>query len=305
MLGLPAGIACALAAALALGWALALTPLAIAVARRSGHLDRPSGWKSHASPTPFLGGAAVLAATAAASLMLGAGGVPWQLLGATAGLALLGSADDQRQLKAWPRVLAEALAAALVHRAGLGWELGPGWLDLALTVAWVLAAVNALNLIDLMDGVAASVAAVSAIAVAALAALNGDDGLALAAAAGAGACVGFLRFNLASPARVFLGDGGTMPIGLLLAVAIVAAVQPAPAAAQLASAALLLAVPLADMAHRIAARRRRGVSPLTPGPDSVANLLAARLGSPARVCGALAGAQLLAGTVAILIARAA
>ena len=89
--------------------------------------------------------------------------------------------------------------------------------NLLLTALWVIGVVNAFNLMDNLDGAAASVAAVSAACVGALAVIGDDVPLAVIAFALCGALAGFLRFNLARPSRIFLGDGGSMPIGFLLA----------------------------------------------------------------------------------------
>ena len=80
--------------------------------------------------------------------------------------------------------------------------------------------VNAVNLLDLLDGAAASTVAVCAAACAAVAGVFSDALLAALALALCGSCLGFLRHNLRSPAAIFLGDGGTMPLGLLTAVLI-------------------------------------------------------------------------------------
>ena len=111
-----------------------------------------------------------------------------------------------------------ALAAGL-WALGLGWDLGLGGaVDLIVTAAWIVAVVNAINLFDNMDGASSTMALVVAGGVAGLGVVRSDPWLAAAGAALAGSCVGFLPHNLARPgARIFLGDGGSMPLGFSIA----------------------------------------------------------------------------------------
>ena len=230
---------------LALGAAFAVTPVAIAVAGRTDFHDRPVGYKGHARPTPYLGGAAVLGGFLVAAALLGgefARLSPIVVL--TCGLWLLGTVDDRRGLAAWPRVAAECVAAIVLWSTGLGWNVFPGdAADLALTIVWVVGLVNAFNLIDNMDGAAATLAAVTSVAIGLLALIEGDVPLAILVFGLAGACLGFLPYNLASPARIFLGDGGSLPIGFVVAAALMAL----PLAPELELEHVLVAVLLAGV----------------------------------------------------------
>lgn len=297
-------LAGAVGAALAL--ALLAVPPAIAAARRWDLVDHPVGWKAHARGTPYLGGAAVWLALLGATLALSPDLGRFLPLLAASGVCLaIGTLDDKLGLSAPLRVLAVAVLAAALDTAGLGWEaFSSGPANLLLTVVWCLGVVNAINLLDLMDGTAASAAGVGAAATAVLAATFGDYADAVLAAALAGACLGFLRYNLRAPASIFLGDGGSMSIGLVLATAVMA--LPFPAGFGLAGVALgvlLVGVPTWDMAFRIFSRLRHGIPLGRPGPDSIANWLAARLSSPRRVAGVLALGQAALGAVAILAAH--
>jgi UDP-GlcNAc:undecaprenyl-phosphate GlcNAc-1-phosphate transferase len=305
----PAAIVPELAFAASCAAALALTPLAIRVARRTGFYDRPAGYKAHARPTPYLGGAAVVAAT-----LLGATVFPQRLgsLGAIAALAAalwaLGTLDDRRGLAPGTRLAVEALAGAGLYAAGVGWPaFGSEVANLLLTVVFTVGVVNACNLMDNSDGACAGTAGAAAVVLGLAAAIGGDPALAALAFALAGACAGFLPYNLASPSRVFLGDGGSMPVGLLLA----AVIMSLPGAGALGFALLPVAVVLAglpafDTALVIVSRRRRGVTVLLGGNDHLAHRLRARLGSARRAAGALAAAQaLLVGAGAALASLAA
>lgn len=290
--------------ALAVGAAAtyALTPVAIRVARATDFLDRPIGYKKHDEATPYLGGAAVFGGFVLAALTLsGAAGRFSALLACAAGLWLLGTLDDLVAVPPRWRLLAEFGAAAIVFDNGLGWSIfASDAANLVLTAIWVVALVNAFNLMDNLDGAAGSVAASSCAAVAAFAFADGDDALAALALALAGACAAFLRFNLARPARIFLGDGGSMPIGLLLGTLALAATNRHHLhGAGLLAGALLVGLPLFDAALVSFSRRRRGISLLQGGRDHLTHRLLRRLGSPRRVALALGGAQAVLGGVAV------
>jgi len=283
--------------ALGVGSALALAgvPVAAQVARRTGFLDQPVGYKKHGRPTPYLGGSAVLLAFIIAALLLGDGsGHYLPLLLGAATLWVVGTVDDRVNLSPWLRVGATVAAGLGLWIGGLGWNVFAfGGLDLALTVLWVLGLVNAFNLMDNLDGAAASVAAAASVGIGAFALI--DDNVALAALAFGlvGACMGFLRFNLARPAQIFLGDGGSMPIGFILAGMAIAAppVSQLGAGAVLA-AALLVGLVILDTTLVVVSRRRRGVTLLTGGRDHLTHRLLSMVGSPQRVAAALVTVQL-------------
>src|SRR5215211_7074243 len=120
------------------------TPLAIRIADRYEFYDRPVGYKAHAQPTPYLGGAAVIAGFLLAVLLLaGHTERTLPLVFGVATLWALGTLDDRRTVSPRLRVAVEIALAALLWKAGLGWDLGAGpALDLAVTAFWVVAVVN-------------------------------------------------------------------------------------------------------------------------------------------------------------------
>jgi UDP-GlcNAc:undecaprenyl-phosphate GlcNAc-1-phosphate transferase len=287
---------------LALAAAFAATPAAISVAGRTDFHDRPVGYKGHATATPYLGGAAVLGGFLVAATLLGGDFARLSpIVACSCALWMLGTLDDRRGLPAWPRVAAECIAAMVLWGTGLGWDLLPGTApDLALTVVWVVGLVNAFNLIDNMDGAAATLAAVTAAAVGALALIEGDVALATLAFGLAGACVGFLPYNLASPARIFLGDGGSLPIGFVVAASIMALpIGDELGFEHLLAAVLLAGLPVLDTTLVSVSRRRAGISLLTGGRDHLTHRLAARLGSARTVALALGAVQACLAAVAV------
>ena len=291
---MPDALQLAAAFGLALVASLALVPAARRIALRTEFVDVPGGYKGHARSTPYLGGMALVLAVGIALLATGA---------ATSGLAALfvwaivllvvGTVDDKRNLSPLVRLAIEAVAAAALWYHGLGWTVFDGSvLNLALTVLWVVGLVNAFNLMDNMDGAAATVAGVCAAGVTALGAIYGDMVLALVGASIAGGCLGFLRYNLTRPASIFLGDGGSMPLGFVVAGAVMAS----PGAQESGWSALLalapmVGLPILDTALVVVSRRRGGRPVLSGGRDHLTHRLRAMLGSGTAVVVALAAAQ--------------
>jgi len=132
----------------------------------------------------------------------------------------------------------------------------------------VIAVVNSFNLFDNMDGAASAMALVVSAGVCVLAVVIGDVWVAVGSAALCGACLGFLPHNLSSPAKIFLGDGGSMPLGFAVA-ALVANVAGSaePSSLALLVGFLLVGIPALDTSLVIVSRLRRGVSVLTGGQD--------------------------------------
>jgi UDP-GlcNAc:undecaprenyl-phosphate GlcNAc-1-phosphate transferase len=187
---------------------------------------------------PRVGGAAVVLAVVVAigaALILAAligHSIPKlpELVGAlAAGSAILfvvGLLDDIRGVRPFVKVIAQTAAALIVYFAGFhvtsvsfipGYASELGWLSLPVTVVWLVGVSNAFNLIDGLDGLAAGVALISLPFIVVAALVFGHQGIPLYALALAGALVGFLRFNF-PPARIFLGDSGSLVVGFLLAV---------------------------------------------------------------------------------------
>jgi UDP-GlcNAc:undecaprenyl-phosphate/decaprenyl-phosphate GlcNAc-1-phosphate transferase len=291
---LPDGLELAGAFALSLVAVLVLIPIAMRIALRTGFVDVPGGYKGHGQPTPYLGGLAVVTAVGVALLVSGAASSRFAALFVWAFvLFVVGTVDDKRNLNPLPRLVIEVVAAAALWNYGLGWAVfGNDVLDMALTVLWVVGLVNAFNLMDNMDGAASTVAGVSAAGVAALGVLYQDTALAITGVAVTGACLGFLRYNLARPARIFLGDGGSMPIGFIIAGAVMAApgTQSSGWSAFLAMAPMV-GLPILDTTLVVVSRRRGGRPVLSGGRDHLTHRLRAMLGSVRGVVIALALVQ--------------
>lgn len=283
------------------------TPLAIRVADRFDFHDKPAGYKGHAAPTPYLGGTALITGFVVAVLLLAAD--LERTAPVVAGVVVLwivGTVDDRRNVAWWVRVIVELGLAVMLWATGFGWDLGlGGGIDLALTAFWLVGVVNAFNLFDNMDGQSATMGLVTAAGLATLGVVQGDTWLAVAGAALAGACFGFLPHNLLSqPARIFLGDGGSMPLGFAVAaIAMIGAGGAAPAWQGVALGLLLVGVPALDTTLVVISRRRRGISVLTGGRDHLTHRARQRLRTAFAVAVALGSAQIVLSLLAVAAAR--
>jgi UDP-GlcNAc:undecaprenyl-phosphate GlcNAc-1-phosphate transferase len=266
--------------ATACGLSLVLTPLARAVGAWAGLVDRPDGHrKIHARPTPVAGGVAVLvSATAAAlaglALARGVGALPadpntrlWGLPFGAALICAVGVLDDLGRLRLRYKLLGQVLAAGVVvawgvvverlQLFGLRVELGP--FAVPFTIFFLVGAINSLNLLDGMDGLLGTVGCVVSVSIAAMAALAGHGSAAAAAAALAGALLGFLRYNR-PPASIFLGDGGSLVVGLVVGTLAVESSLKGPATVVLAGPVALLILPIFDTTAAIVRRKLTGRS---------------------------------------------
>lgn len=261
-----------------------LTPWVREAAWRLGIVDQPSDRRLHDSPTPRGGGIAVAVGVHAACLM--AFLLPWAQYArefsfgwwksyaiASLILILLGVIDDVRGLRALTKLIGQILAATVVYYSGarigsvFGWEVPP-WLSYSLTVLWLLAVINAFNLIDGLDGLACGLAFTSALGLCAILVLLRAPGDTLVLLGLAGACLAFLRYNF-HPASIFLGDTGSMFLGLTLGAFSLKTFTSGTFVLSLAIPLFVLGVPLFDT---LLAVWRRSVrlwmfDPTSPGHD--------------------------------------
>ena len=259
---------------------LVFTRLALGLGGRIGLVDQPDGRrKIHARVVPLVGGIAVfvstvlvlgLAFTVSEPLAEAAQSVFHELvgllLGATA-ICAVGIIDDYRHLRGRYKLVGQIIAVAIVMATGVrveivavfGWDLELGWLMIPFTMFWLLGAINSLNLLDGMDGLLGTVGTIVCLAFAVMAAMCGHFINACVAAALAGSLVGFLRYNY-PPARVFLGDAGSMLVGLVIGVLAIRCSLKGPATVALAAPAALLILPILDTAAAVVRRKLTGRS---------------------------------------------
>jgi UDP-GlcNAc:undecaprenyl-phosphate/decaprenyl-phosphate GlcNAc-1-phosphate transferase len=283
-----------------------LTPVGIRLAVKTSFFDLPAGYKGHKRPTPYLGGTAIMA-----GLLTGiaAGGLHRHyapIVVCAVVVWAMGTIDDKVNLPIVLRVAVEVAIGVTLSVTGLGWNVfHEGVADGALTVFWVVGVMNAFNLMDNMDGAAATTAAASAAGAAAIALMSGQRGPATLCLATAGACVGFLPRNMAKPAKVFMGDGGSLPLGLLVAsLAMTTVTREYLGPKGVVIGALLVGLVIFDTTLVTISRTRAGRSVFTGGRDHTTHRLAKVVGSPLRVALTLAGTQLLLCAATIAIAQA-
>jgi UDP-GlcNAc:undecaprenyl-phosphate GlcNAc-1-phosphate transferase len=267
--------------AVTLATTLILTPLVRRTAVRLGAVDIPDDRKVHAEPTPLLGGVAMFLAVLAGTLF-GESSEPIGVVLAATVLVVLGVVDDVRGMRAPTKLAGQLLAAGVLVLSGVQlvyfWIPGVGILSLSadlsalLTVIWTIALINAVNLIDGLDGLAVGVTVIAASAFFVYASETSPGAATTAellTVIVVGTGLGFLRYNF-NPARIFMGDAGSMLLGMLLASATVSAIgrttepQFIDVAGYVVPALLpliVIAIPLADAGLAIA-RRVRGGAPV-------------------------------------------
>jgi UDP-GlcNAc:undecaprenyl-phosphate/decaprenyl-phosphate GlcNAc-1-phosphate transferase len=206
---------------------LAVTPGVARLAFRIGAIDKPGRRKIHDSVMPRLGGVAVFAGfLAAASLLIGREEkITGLLLGGTI-ILLLGIADDIRGLSPKTKLLGQLLAASVIVYFGIRVDFinNPfdGYfyfttLSIPITIIWIISVTNSVNLIDGLDGLASGVSTIALLTFSLIAYKTGQTTVSLLAFALAGSIMGFLRYNF-HPAKIFLGDSGSMFLGFMVSV---------------------------------------------------------------------------------------
>ncbi len=246
--------------------AILVTPLVVWVASRIGAVDRPGVRAVHTRPIPRIGGVAIF--LAAVTLIISVvflnnnigqafRAVRLQLVTLLASAAFIfvtGLVDDLRGLPARCKFLAEFLASAVLCLAGVRistialtdqWVLPLGGWGCVLTLLWIIGITNAVNLSDGLDGLAAGVCAIACGVIALFAVHSGDVIMAVIMLALLGSLCGFLVFNF-NPARIFMGDCGSLFLGFTIAASSVMCVTKSAALVGLALPALALGIPIFD-----------------------------------------------------------
>jgi UDP-GlcNAc:undecaprenyl-phosphate GlcNAc-1-phosphate transferase len=265
--------------------AVAVTPLARKLAYRWGMIDQPAARKQHTAPTPLLGGAAIYLACVISLVALGDRFYISQVVGIILGATLmsfLGFWDDRLTLGPWIKLAGQFVAATILILTDVRVIVTPWtWLNVAITLVWVVGITNAVNFLDNMDGLSAGVAGIAATFFLLFAAMSRQYLVGALAAALVGACAGFLFYNF-NPARIFMGDTGSLFLGFMLAAVGIKLRFPANSVfITWMVPVLVLAVPIFDTTLVTISRLRRGVNPLTtPGKDHLNFRLARLTGSP-------------------------
>lgn len=261
-------------------FAVTATPLARRVAFALGILDQPSARKVHASPVPLLGGVAIYVAFLAALLLFSDAFYVNQVVGILLGatwVSFLGIWDDWRTLRPLFKLLGQFVAIGILIATGVQVEfLRNPLLNAVVTTAWLIGITNAVNFLDNMDGLSGGVVAIASGWFLMLALMNGQLLVAPFAAALLGASLGFLVYNF-NPARIFMGDAGSLFLGFMLAAVGLKLRFPGQSdSITWMIPIFVLGVPILDMTLVTLSRLRRRVNPwTTAGKDHLSHRLAA------------------------------
>jgi UDP-N-acetylmuramyl pentapeptide phosphotransferase/UDP-N-acetylglucosamine-1-phosphate transferase len=261
----------------ALAISLLLTPLLREAARKIGMVDQPDARRINKVPIPRGGGLAIFVAfhVALELLVLWTGepinqqfSLHWQrhFLLASGLLVVIGLIDDKFGMRPMVKLAGQVGVALILYASGV--HVGgivvafPPWLDCLVTVLWIVGAVNAFNLIDGMDGLATGLALIASAGLAGALLFTGHSSATLPYLVLGGACLGFLRYNF-HPATVFLGDSGSMFLGLCIATLPLVSGSRKELVASLGMPLLAMGVPIFDT---LLAIWRRSVRSLLPQP---------------------------------------
>lgn len=261
---------------------LIVTPWVIKFAKYIGAVDTPEARKVHTNITPRIGGLSIfisvslslvlillmnpqfvqiLVGNLEVSIIVGAGLLT---------VFLLGFWDDMQPLKPGIKFSVQFLIAGIIYFAGfkisnisnpLGGMLNVEIIDFPLTLLWIVGITNAFNLIDGLDGLASGIATIATVSIFTVTAISGDVFTALLALIMAGALVGFLRYNF-NPAKIFLGDSGSLFIGFCLALLSIQSTTKISTGFALLFPLLVLVLPITDT---LVSMVRRFLGSLLPG----------------------------------------
>ncbi len=254
--------------------ALVSVPICLRLAVAMGILDRPGTRKVHSTAIPRIGGLALVVAVlgCVAVLLLTDSRIGQALrdlqlhllaiLGASVFVSMIGLADDAWRLRAREKLVGQFIAALVVCSFGIRmeriavaglFELELGWLAWPVTIFWIIAITNAVNLIDGLDGLAAGLSAIACGVLLIFTIATGQVAMAALMVIMLGGLTGFLFFNF-NPAKIFLGDCGSMFLGFFLATAGVMSATHVQTLVGMALSVLALGVPIFDTFFSIVRR---------------------------------------------------
>jgi UDP-GlcNAc:undecaprenyl-phosphate GlcNAc-1-phosphate transferase len=239
------------------------TPIARKAALKFGIVDRPDGnLKTQGEAVPYLGGLAIyLAFLLSLAFTFSFSQEVLGLILAGTLVLLLGLIDDLGVLSPQVKLIGQLIAVFVLIKSGIYIKLAilPFWLQIALTVIWLIGLANAFNLIDVMDGLSAGVACLSALTLFFVSALNGREMIAMMSITLCGSLLGFLRYNF-TPARIYMGDSGSLFVGLMLGALAMNGYYTRVNYVAVLTPVFILGVPIFDTLFVSYIRYRRGLS---------------------------------------------
>ena len=262
--------------AVALLLTLAATPFVKRLAEKIGAVSQENdARRMHHHAIPRMGGLAIFAGFLI-SVFLFVRPINGELIGGLLGalvLIVLGIFDDKYALKASIKLLVQLFAAAIPVAFGLSIDhitnftpwgdsayISFGWASIPITIIWIAGLTNAVNWIDGLDGLAAGISCISSLSMFLVSLILGDPAVAMVLIILAGACMGFLPYNM-NPAKIFMGDTGSMFLGYMLAVMSVMGLFKFYAIVSFAVPFLVVGLPLFDSVFTIVRRIVSGKSP--------------------------------------------
>ena len=256
----------------------AATPIVKSFAEKVGAIDMPGeARRVHNRPIPRMGGLAIFLGFLLSVLLFVPMSRPLEgvLLGSVI-IVATGAVDDVVSLKAWVKLLLQIAAACVAVFYGVRIEVlgnlnifsSNDYVTLAswsvpITVLWIVGITNSVNLIDGLDGLAVGVSTISSLTMLVIALLVADSSVAVVLAALVGACIGFMPYNL-NPAKIFMGDTGSLLLGYVLATMSVLGLFKFYALVSFAVPVLAIAVPLFDTIFAFFRRLIHGQNPMHP-----------------------------------------
>ncbi|WP_213803604.1 MraY family glycosyltransferase [Granulicella sp. dw_53] len=301
-----------------------LTPLCRDLSLRLNLVDHPdTERKFHKKPIPRVGGVPIVLAYSGALILVFVftpatqrvyirhHEILWALLPAAAIIFITGLIDDLIGLKPWQKLAGQFLGAGLA--VGLGAYLAPGdlavsvehswfaspWINIPLSLLWLIGCTNAVNLIDGLDGLASGVGLFATVTMLLAAAFNGNTGLLLTTMPLAGCLLAFLCFNF-SPASIFLGDCGSLTVGFMLGCFSLVWSQRSGTLLGMAAPLMALALPLIDVGLAICRRYLRKVPIFRADRGHIHHMVQARGFKPRDTALILYGVCALAASLALV-----
>ncbi|MGD8412779.1 MAG: MraY family glycosyltransferase [Candidatus Latescibacterota bacterium] len=247
---------------------VAATPLVRKIALRWKLGDKPNGRKIHPFMIPHVGGIAIVVGTLVGVFASGAAATEsmgnWRssflgVLPPVSLIVVLGLVDDMKSLRVFQKLTIQIVVAVILAVSGFVLFTGVAALDtvdalvLLVSVMFFVGISSAVNLVDGHDGLAAGITLISAVAFAVMAVMLGAGSVVAATLALTGACLGFLVFNF-PPAKIYMGDTGSMFLGIMLALVACTLTSAAPTARTFVAICFILGVPMLDAFLAIARR---------------------------------------------------
>ena len=248
------------------------TPLAMKLAHKIGAIDVPKdNRRVHKEPIPRLGGLAIFLGFIITSMIFV--DINKKMIGIFLGaliIVIIGIIDDVKEIKAKVKLGVQILAAVIVVIFGvqIEWVTNPfdtidrtfqlaAVIGIPVTIFWIVGATNTVNLIDGLDGLAAGVSAIAATTLSFVSFINHQQTYAVLLLALAGAAIGFLPYNF-NPAKIFMGDTGSLFLGFVLSVIAIEAAIKSAAALAIAIPILAIGLPIFDTTFAIIRRASSG-----------------------------------------------